>query len=73
MHCLRSCFFAGSNDAIHTQIRLSRWWWSNANGLIGDAHMTGLGIRLRINRYRLDPQPFSGQHHSASNFTAVSN
>ena len=48
-----------ADDAVNAQITFRRRRFANANGLIGQLHVHGIGIRFRINGHRADVQFFA--------------
>ena len=64
---------ASGDDLVGDQIGFGRRRRADVHGLIGFAHVQGLGIGIGIDGHRLDAHRAGRADHAAGNFTAVGN
>ena len=68
-----ACRLAGGDDLVGDQIGFGSWRRADVHGLIGFAHMQGLGIGIGIDGHCLDAHRAGRTDHAAGNLTAVGN
>ena len=73
MHGLSARLFAGGNDLINDQIRVSSRRWSDMDGLISHFDMQGITVRIGIDSDCGNTHAPSGLDHAAGNFPTIGN
>jgi len=71
MHGLGPRRFARGQDRIDLEIALGRRCRPDPHGLVGLAHMQGLGVGIRIDRDGLDAEALGRAHHAHRNLAAI--
>ena len=63
--------FRRADDAVNAQITFRRRRFADANGFVGQLHVHGIGIRLRINGHGADVQFLAGADDPNGDFAAI--
>ncbi|MNQ74836.1 hypothetical protein D3C85_896050 [compost metagenome] len=64
-------FLCGGDDGVDPQVGLVDLGRAYAHGLVGQLHMTRVGIGLGVHRHAAVAQGLGGAHHPAGDFAAV--
>ena len=67
--CIRH--FGGRNDRRHVQVAMCRSCRADADGFVGELHILGLAVGLRVNNHRLDAQFAAGALDAESNLAPI--
>src|ERR1700733_13977567 len=71
MHRLRPAVPRRLDDGIDAQIAVTGGGRADAHRLIGQAHVPGTRVSLRIHRYRSDAEPAARGHDAAGDLAAI--
>jgi hypothetical protein len=71
MHGVGAGDFAGRDDLVDVQIAVARWRRPDADALVGEAHMHGVGVGGRMHHHRLDAEFLAGAQHPKGDFAAI--
>ena len=72
MDCVGARFRRGVEDLAEVQVGLGGGLPTQGEGLIGQAHVRGVGIRLGIDRHTAQTSILGRPDHPHGDFTAVS-
>jgi hypothetical protein len=61
----------GRDDGRHVEVALRRGRRADANGLVGQSHVLGVGVGLGVDRDRLDAEFAAGAQDAQGDFPAV--